>query len=237
MEINTPKYLIIEQEIQQKISDGIYQPGSMLPSENALAEYYQVSRVTIRNALNNLSQRGIIFKQQGSGTFVSNNPQQTKSPVLKSFTAEMEETGHNVSTEVLSFNIVQSGQKMGEVLGIEEDSRVYFIERLRKSDDIPMMFERTFMSLDKHPSLSFSVLETSKITYADEQGFEISHSDQIVEPYVSDNYISNILGIPMHTPILRVKNTTYLMNGEVFDYTENYIHPLNYQFSIRKQRA
>ena len=233
---NLPKYLQIEVDLIDKINSGVYAPGDALPTEEELAKYYDVSRVTIRNSLANLVQKSYVTKQQGAGTFVSKNPRQIKTPTLKSFTEEMTELKKEVETEVVSFSIVKAETQVSRFLQINKNDKVYYIERLRKANNLPMMFERTFMSVEAHKDLSISVLKSSKIHYADEKKFDLSHSEQIVEPFLATKYIADFLNVNVSDPILRVKNTTYNKDGSVFDYTEMFLHPDNYRFSIIKQR-
>lgn len=233
---NMPKYLQIEVDLIDKINNGLYSSGEALPTEEELSKYYGVSRVTVRNALSKLVQKGYINKHQGSGNFVSDDRSKIKSPSLKSFTEEMSELGQSVETEVVSFNIITSEPHISKLLKIQADDKVYYIERLRKSNGLPMMFERTFMSMNDHLDLSIGTLKGSKIQYADKHKLELSYAEQIVEPFIATVYIANLLGLREGEAILRVKNTTYLEDGKVFDYTELFLHPKNYHFSIIKGR-
>ena len=67
-----PLYQQIENDIKDKIISGEYQAGQMLPSESKFCEMYQVSRVTVRNAISDLVEQGILIRKHGKGTFVEN---------------------------------------------------------------------------------------------------------------------------------------------------------------------
>lgn len=234
-ESGLPKYLQIEQSIIDIISKGILNAGDMLESETSLAEKYGVSRVTVRKALNKLVQKGYIYKVHGKGSIVADRSMMIKSPTLKSFTAEMTEEGIEVKTLVKVFNIVEVSDSLAKILKISKNNRAFYIERMRYGEDKPMMFERTFMDLEKHSNLTVSVLESSKLEYAYKQKMNISYSDQIVDAILATKYIADLLAIDEGSPIIRVKNTTYLDDGNIFDYTELFMHPDNYSYMIRKE--
>lgn len=231
-----PKYQIIENDILDKINQGIYPPESALPTEAELVQIYGCSRVTIRQALNNLAYKKFIYKKHGSGSFVSKSLAIQRTPLLKSFTEDMEEMGKTASSIVNTFNITKAGKTLSEILSIQPDDRVYYIERIRMADGKPIMFEKTFMSVDLHPEMSIKILESSKYKYADEHGLSVDYAYQNISPIFPPEYIANELHISTKQPILRIANTTYLKDGRVFDYTELYMNTEFYQLNIIKKR-
>lgn len=231
-----PKYRQIEKDIVDHINANFYSADDPLPTESELMQTYKVSRVTVRQALGNLVEKGFVYRKQGSGSFVAPKDMQRKSPKLKSFTEEMGEQNRVVSTQVISFNIVEAGEEVSRRLRIKPDERAYFIERLRLSDGEALMFERTFMSVNNHNEISIADLEGSKFEYVDSKGMIIDYSDQNIDAILSTTYISNLLEIEVNSPLIRIENTTYLVDGTILEYTELYMHPDKYQFSIVKTR-
>lgn len=231
-----PKYQIIENDIIDKINQGIYPADSPLPTEAELVKTYECSRVTVRQALSNLAFKGFINKKQGSGAFVNKSQMMQKAPSIKSFSEDMIEMGKTPHSVVNTFNITQAGDTISQLLKIKPEDRIYYIERTRLADNIPMMFERTFMSVDLHPEMSVKILESSKYNYAEESGLLIDYSYQNITPIFPSDYIAQELNISTKQPILRVANTTYLKDGQVFDYTELYMNTDYYQLDIIKKR-
>ena len=230
-----PKYKIIENEIIDKINLEIYLPNQSLPTEHELAESYGCSRVTVRQALSNLESRGFIRKEHGSGSFVNKTKAIQRTPQLKSFTEEIEEIGKKPRSIVHAFNILKAGNEMSRVLGITPEDQIYYIERTRFANDDPVLFERTFMSVSLHSTLSMSHLLNSKFKYAKECNFKIDYAHQNISPIFPVEYIAKELRIANDQPIIRIINITYLEDGTVFDYTELYLHPELYQLNIIKK--
>ncbi|MEG0165497.1 GntR family transcriptional regulator [Anaerorhabdus sp.] len=231
-----PKYQIIENDIIDKINTGIYSTNDSLPTELELSEKYQCSRVTVRQALSNLAYRGYIIKNQGSGSYVNKSNTIQRTPIIKSFTEEMDDLGKTASSKVLTFNITTAGSTMANILGIHENDQIYYIERIRFADGMPMLFEKTFMAIDLHPEISLKVLQGSKYRYAEEHGFTIDWAYQNIAPIYPPDYIAQELKISTNQSILRVANTTYTPEGIVFDYTELYLNTEVYQLNIIKRR-
>lgn len=233
---NTPKYQIIENDIIDKINSGIYSNNDPLPTEAELTKIYDCSRVTVRQALSNLAFKGFISKTQGSGSFIKCAHSIQRTPLLKSFTEEIIEQGKTPRTEVYAFNITTAGLTISKLLGIRPNDKIYYIERTRYADQVPVLFEKTFMSVDMHPEISIKVLESSKYKYAEEKGFVIDYALQNIAPIFPPEYIADELKISTKQPILRVTNPTILVDGRVFDYTELYMNTDVYHLNFLKKR-
>lgn len=231
-----PKYQIIENDIIEKINSGIYNTNDVLPTEHEMTKIYDCSRVTVRQALSNLAYNGYINKNQGSGSYVQGSKSIQRTPLLKSFSDDIYELGKTPSSFINSFSVTTAGKTIASILQIDENDEVYYIERTRCADGIPLLFEITFMSVKLHPELSIKVLNGSKYKYADEHGLTVHYSHQNITPIFASNYIAEKLNISTKQPIIKIQNPTYMKNNQVFDYTELYLHPELYQLNIIKKR-
>ena len=231
-----PKYQRIENDLIDKITHSVFKYKEAIPSEAELCKEYNCSRVTVRQALANLAYKGFIKKVRGSGAFVEKSKVIQRNPYIIGFTEDMIAKGRVPKTEVNSFSIVNAGKGAANLLHIDEDSPVYFIERTRYADDVPIMFERTYMSVDMHPNISLGILKNSKYQYAEDQGLRIEYSDQNITPIFASEYIADQLNISTTQPMLKVANTTYLEDGTIFDHTDLYLHPELYQLNMVKYK-
>src|SRR5690625_3765049 len=126
-----PVYFKIENDIKEKILSGKYKSGDKIPSENELTEIYDVSRMTVRQAMNNLVNDGYLLKYKGKGTFVSNNKIEKNIQGVRSFTEEMEASGKKVSSKIISMKEMTPDKSVSEKLFLEKGDKVYKIERIR----------------------------------------------------------------------------------------------------------
>lgn len=231
-----PHYKKIENDLIEKINSGIYVTDDLLPTEAELSKEYEVSRVTVRQALGNLVARGVIYRSQGSGSFVAKPNVIQRTPLIKSFSDDMVEMGRVPSSLVNTFSVTTAGKTMAKILGIQEEDRIYFIERTRLANGIPVMFERTYMSVALHPTMSIGILESSKYQYAEQSGFDIDYDYQNITPIFPPEYIAEVLKCDPKMPIIKINNTVYMKNGTIFDFDELYLHPDLYQLNIIKRR-
>ena len=208
----------------------------MIPTELELSNTYQVSRVTVRKATDNLVAQGLLTRVAGVGTFVR-HPSVTLNPSsIQGFSEVMQEQGIKVRTEVPTFMVQNAPANIASILGLDTGEPIYFIERIRYADEKIFQFETTYMSTRLYPDMSMQILQHSKYQYIEKtKGLKIAYSNHTVTPLHPSKRIADLFDIPLDTPILRVANTTYLTNGQVMDYTELTLNSPKYQLTYVKK--
>ncbi|MFC5466384.1 GntR family transcriptional regulator [Lederbergia graminis] len=231
------KYKMIENDIFNKINNGDFVTGQLIPTEQELAAEYNVSRVTVRQATNNLVAKGYLVRNQGSGTFVAKQSVVGRATKVKSFSEEMTELGKEVTTDILVFKVITASERISKKLKIKVDAPVYYFERLRKADGEPMMYEISYMDVAEYPDLSYEKLKGSKYKYAEEyKETTVDYSHHAIIPIMPTSEIVDYFGIDPEMPILKVMNTTYLSNGAILDYTELLLNTERYQYQVIKAK-
>ncbi|MDR2899002.1 MAG: GntR family transcriptional regulator [Clostridiales bacterium] len=137
--------------IEEKVKNGTYPKGFMLPPESELCEMFKTSRMTVRKALDDLSRRGVVYKVKGKGTFVSNF-EMYKDHVLKGFSQIMEERGFEYNSTVQDFGVVAADNDVARGLSIPTGSRVYNLKRVRCIYGEPVGIEEIFLSCERFPN-------------------------------------------------------------------------------------
>ena len=148
----------------------------------------------------------------------------------------MRDMGRIPSSIVNTFSVTTAGKTVARILGIRPEDRIYYIERTRMADDVPIMFERTYMAVDLHPDMSIKILESSKYDYAEKKGYDIDCDYQNISAIFPPEYIAEILRCDPKMPIIKIANTVYMKSGQIFDFDELYLHPELYQLNIVKRR-
>ena len=167
--MTTPIYLIIENDIKAAINNGSFKSGDLIPSENELKEKYNVSRMTVRQALNNLVNEGLLFRHQGKGTFVSNAKIEKSIQGIRSFTEEMEATNRKVSSKVITFKEIKANQIIAEKLFLKKGDLIYYIERIRYGNNVPVLFEILHIPKNIFPNITKKDLEGSFYKYLEKE--------------------------------------------------------------------
>lgn len=144
----SPLYKQLMQKIRSDIAAGVYSVHSRIPSEQELCETYQVSRVTVRKALTELTQEGLLKRRQGKGTFVE-IPRLCKDlKDVNSFHDACRMMGCVPGTRVLHAQLVHAGEEDVRDLMVDEDATVVELVRLRLADDTPVMLETNRFPID-----------------------------------------------------------------------------------------
>lgn len=132
--------------ILKSILSGEYQPGNRLPSENELADLYQVSRPTIRTAFSRLGELGYVIRKRGVGTFVTNSPDLVN-PLYLSFDVEerISSRGYKPGFKQLSAKIIPADKTLVEQLDIPLESPVLNVHKLFTADEEPIIYFENFI--------------------------------------------------------------------------------------------
>lgn len=158
---NAPLYQQIYDEIKDAIEKGVYKPKERIPAEPELAERYEVSRITVRRAVEELCSDGYLIKQQGRGTFVSapHINRQFHANALQSFTDLCRTNGMVPGAHVLDRQIVPARQNEMEFFGLDKGALLLHIKRLRTADGEPIFEENVFLPFELYRELFTADLE------------------------------------------------------------------------------
>lgn len=144
-----PLYQRIYDDIKAAINDGIYQPDSKIPTEAELSSTYGVSRITVRRAIEDLSNAGYLVKRRGLGTFVCAlrmRRSALRGGLPKSFTEICQAEGYKPSARLIKQEIVMPRPDEQEFFGIGKDDLLLHVQRVRMADDLPIFEENVFLS-------------------------------------------------------------------------------------------
>ncbi len=231
-----PLYRYVYQDLYEKIGNGYYPPGELIPTEKELQEIYQVSRVTIRKACDLLVKEHLLQRTPGYGSIVQTRFMTQKPTDQKGFSEEMRSSGKRASTRVLDFCVMPANAQIASILGIQENDLVYHYHRARYGDDELLQLEETYMSVELFPDLSIQHLENSKFQYVESKGFAIDIAFHQTMPVLPNEQIAKLFNITTDTPIIKINNTTFLTNGKIMDYTEQYMNSPKYQLRYIRKR-
>lgn len=138
-------YSQLKEHIIAKIRLGEWAVDSKIPTERELCELYSVSRITVRQALDDLASEGYIYKKQGKGTFVKTKKFNQPFGSMYSFSDEIKKMGATPSSSILSFDTITPGIQIREKLGLRSEDTVFELKRLRNADGEPYALEFSYI--------------------------------------------------------------------------------------------
>lgn len=205
-------------------------------SEREICEKYDVSRTTVRAALNELEEMGFIYKRHGKGTFVSGLWKEMKDLAESySFTEQMKKLGKKPTTDIVSFETVHAIPYIADNLGINPGDDVYKLRRLRSADGMKMMIETTFIPTNYFQGLTLSQLESMPLyeLYPKTYKQEIKYADEEFFASVAQKKEADQLDIPVGSACLRIYRTTYNQDNKIIEYTISVARGDQFTYKIR----
>ncbi|WP_082233240.1 phosphonate metabolism transcriptional regulator PhnF [Halobacillus massiliensis] len=226
-----PMYYQIEENIKQRISNGDYQPSDMIPSERELSDTYKVSRMTVRQAINNMVNKGILFREKGKGTFVSAKKIEQPLKGLTSFTEDMQARGMKPSSKLVSFNKIGASAELARKFEREEGELVFQIKRIRYADGKTMAIENSYIPVELLPDLTEQVVSGSIYDYVEKTLKQsIGKASQFIEASIAEDSQSAMLQIPPDSAILNIERNTFLADGTPFEVVNSSYRADRYKF-------
>ncbi|MGG1576248.1 GntR family transcriptional regulator [Fictibacillus sp. NRS-1165] len=228
-----PLYIQLMDILVNKMEDEIGENGQ-LPSEREICQQYDLSRTTVRQAINELEKDGYIYKVHGKGTFVS--PKKVNQELVKfySFTEEMKKLGKVPVSKVLSFDVIEADRKISNKFLVAEGTKIYCFSRLRIADDIPMMLETSFVPYDLFPGITKKDLENTALYDIFRNRFEteITMADELFMPVMTNEKEAKLLQMPPCLPCLRIERITHGIN-RVIEYTNTIARGDKFKYHVR----
>ncbi|WP_208873055.1 GntR family transcriptional regulator [Levilactobacillus brevis] len=233
--MSSPIYIQIHNDIKRAIEAGKWAVGDQIPSERELSRNFDVSRMTLRQAIQTLVDEGILERQVGSGTYVANQKVQEKMSGVTSFTDLMLTQGKQPTSKTISYHVMNPSLSEAEKLKLNEDDQVLRMERIRYGDDVPICFEVATVPEKLVDGLSKKEV-TSSLYRALEDKKQLSpgKAQQTVSAMSASERIAEYLSIKRGDAILRLRQVTYLQDGTPFEYVRTQYVGKRFEFYLEK---
>jgi GntR family transcriptional regulator len=227
-----PAYYQLKNIILKKIQSGEYPEGSLIPSERDLGETFSISRMTVRQALNQLVTEGVLNREKGRGTFVSRSKLEQKN--IMSFSDAVGLKGLVPSTKLLHFSTDVAGEDLQGILELKNGERVYVLRRLRLASGVPVGIEEDFIPEKYCPNLNQFDLTGSLYKLIKEQySYAISYVDNVVEAAKPTKEERELLEITSSIPVLRVTGNNFTETGMKLFHERSVYRSDEYKLSMR----
>ncbi len=229
-----PMYYQIRRQLLEKINGGELAADTTLPPERELAEFYKVSRMTVRQAIAELVSEGILIRRKGIGTFVAPPKLEQALSRLTSFTEDMIQRGMKAGARVISFEEIVPEPSIRKTLGLGEEDKALECVRLRVADEEPMALETTTLPVALCPGLVRQDLENRSLYHVltERWGIRLDYALQSIEPACATTYEASLLHVDPGTPLLLMHRITYNQNGRAFEHVKSLYRGDRYKFII-----
>jgi GntR family transcriptional regulator len=224
-----PKYEVVATALEQRVR--AMKPHDSLPTERGLLEEFQVSRTTVRQAIQILIRKGLVYNVQGSGTYVANPDVVSKSLRLTGFSEDMRQRGMEPASTILGRGTTAASAELAAKLHVAPGTPLMTIRRLRLADGVPMALESVF--------LVASIVDLDRLDVAEslyeqlrDEGVHILRAAQTIEAINLDAEQALYLDQAVGAAALRVQRVSFTDRGKAVEHAETIYRGDRYSFDI-----
>lgn len=225
LESNKPLYLQIEAAIKHDIYNQKYKPGEKLPTEVELGEIYGVSKITIRKAMEKLTNESLVERIRGKGTFVSQKKEKIHLGENTGFNGSFLSKGHSTKYKILSAKYIKSDSLLSEKLQISLNSPVICIERLIWEDLAPVGIDKLYVSANLYPDIITKLSSDRSLYQTLKEEYNINSKNSVLEinGIIADIENSELLQCAVGDPLFQVEKVSYQVSGVPIHYSSSIV--------------
>jgi len=226
--------------LKDSIVSGRIRPGSKLPGELKLADEHRVSRVTVRRAMESLTDEGLVSRKPGQGTIVNERPigATVMTASVSNLMLNMVKLGENSRVRLLEFSYVKPSELVRERLSIPGDERTQRSVRVRLSDDKPFSYLVTHVP--ESIALNYNEADLAAqplFVLLERSGVHVDHASQIISATLATKDIALALDVAVGSPLISLNRVVFDQNGCGVEHLTALYRPDRYRIQIDLNRA
>jgi len=232
----SPLYLQIAGILRDRILRGAYRPNQQMPSESELMGAFDVSRITVRQALGNLQSEGLVFRIHGKGTYVSRPRAFQDLGSLQGFGTSMRQMGYDTHSKLLSVRTIAPPRHVRERIACGE--RVTELRRLRFLNRAPISLDVSFLPAEIGVRVARADLANRDVFAVLENDCQIvlGHAELRMCSLLATDELRGLLGVEDGAPVLFIERVIHTSAGAPLEYEELYYRGDAFQFKVRVDR-
>lgn len=228
-----PVYHQVHLVLSQRIREGLYPPGERFPSEFELAAKFNVSRVTVRRALAQLEEDGLIVRRRGAGTFVAERNVDARGPIAGEVD-NLITIGMETETRLIAYGVaVNAPPQAFSALDIEPGGELVEIERLRLHQGQPFSLTHIYLRGQEASLLDPSALGSDPvITALEKAGLRSANAEQTISATLADDQTAELLAVSIGSALVRVRRVVFDSDGHALLFQQSLYRPDRYEYHM-----
>jgi DNA-binding GntR family transcriptional regulator len=232
-------YLQLETELKQAILDGKYGVGERIPTEQELCQSFGMSRITVRRAVQDLVEEGLLSKVQGRGTFVA---------VPKHVLGSTESLGrgfggtdpddHGTHRLIIEKSAEHADKELAGILGISTGDDIFYIRRLIIEEDYPMAIDNLFVAAAMFPDLPDLLLDDISFYRLIDEHYQYEFGDEslTLDASTARGDEGQLLQCPTGSPLFILRKSMARADGKILHYSKSIIRAdrVSYHFDVNR---
>lgn len=209
----SPLYKQIKDLLLQSLEAGDYKPGESIPSEQELANRYQVSQGTVRKAIDELSAENVLIRRQGKGTFVATHHEAEVRYRFLRLSADNVQDNKRVQSRFLSCEEQEPTLEHKRIFELERDEKVICIKRVMNLLDHPTIYEEIYLPANVYQGISLDLLVKNRDPlyglFESKFGVQLIRCDEKLRAVAATAEVANLLEIAPGSPLLSIERVSY----------------------------
>lgn len=224
-----PLYFQVSTRLESAIRTGTIPAGARLENEIAISQRLGLSRPTVRRAIQEVVNKGLLVRRRGIGTQVVQG-QVTRKVELTSLFEDLQSTHHEPGTRVLSHESVAATEAVAAGLGVPVGSDVVFIRRQRSTDGVPVAVLENYLPSDFADITTEQLEQRGLYQILRARGVTIRIAKQKIGARRAQNDESDLLDVDKGSPVLTMERIAFDNAGRAFEYGQHCYRPDMYSF-------
>ncbi|QIO84619.1 GntR family transcriptional regulator [Pediococcus acidilactici] len=226
-----PKYMVIANQLRQRIASGDFSDTGQLPQEKRLIQAYNVSRITIRKALDVLVTEDLIYRVQGAGTYIKDQDSGNK-PVnqnqIELFNTE------ELKVKIDNFSVIKPNAKVASMMEVNRYDFVYVVERQLYLKEKPVVYQQLFFPIKYIQGVRMDALKTSITSFLiNELGIDITNVNRQFKLDQLNEGKAKQLNMDSGTTVLLIQEKMFLQDGAIGVYDQSWINTELYPYNVK----
>lgn len=214
--------------------------GDAIPTEVELCQHFQVSRPTVRQAINELVVEGALRRSKGKGTFVSREKVQRDFLLtFETFDKEILDRGRTPETRILSVESTDASDKVADSLSIASREKVYVLQRLRLTNGTPLSYVMSYLPAELVPDFDAypNSLKALHKTLEEHYDYRLTRATRAIEAIPATQAIADILDMEVGSPVQYIETTVFIENHRCIEFSTAWYRGDQSRFSIELHRS
>lgn len=226
-------YYQLKEMLTARIKSGEWVVGSRIPTEKELCRMYEVSRITVRKALEEMVWEGYLNRRPGDGTFVTSHKMEQRLSQFYSFSEEIKKMGFQPGTKMIDFSIIHTDSRLAAEMTVSEGSDLYSIKRLRLADNEPFALETSYLPCDIFPDLSPEAVALRGLYNTMQKSYNIvpSGAEEVFGAILVNKDAALELNVKKNSPGIFLERYTYA-NSRIIEYCRSIIRGDRYKYRV-----
>jgi GntR family transcriptional regulator len=235
----TPLYYQLKTILEAKIRSQEYKEKERFPSEGELCKQFNISRITVRQALSELQKAGLVYRERGKGTFVTEGAEM-KRPVLKGSIEDVIAAAKGTKIKILSYREIETPNEISDNPRVARPGRVFRLEMIRLIPQGPQGYSVVYFPLALGKIISRDEIneDTEIITFVEDKlATKTNNADQTIGVETANHLLAKHLAVKFDTPLLTIRRDYYTRTGSLMFIGISHFRPDRFKYEIELTRT